>query len=221
MEKTTVAMLLLVVIAFSVSLYFYPQMPEQMASHWNERGEVDGYMSRFWGTFMLPLILLGLAGLFLVLPGIDPLKRNYPAFRKYYQAVVVFILVFMLYVHAVSIVANLGYVLNMSYLILGPIGLLFIFIGYVMPKIKRNWFMGIRTPWALSSDRVWEKTHRVGGRLFAIYGLFLLVMVLFYDLVVGYFLWIILVPVIFLVLFSFIYSYYEYSKEEKKRGVEK
>jgi len=222
MEKATIVMLLLVVVAFAVSFYFYPNMPEKMASHWNAKGEVDGYMSRFWGTFMMPLINLGLLGLFLVIPKIDPLKRNYPAFKKYYYGLVLIILVFMLYIHMVSIIANLGYIFNMSYAVLFPIAFLFLFIGYAMPNIKRNWFMGIRTPWTLSSDKVWKKTHKIGGFLFLAYGVFLIAMLLFYEIVVDYFFWIIIGPILFLVTFTLVYSYYIYFQEEKKkRGVKK
>lgn len=217
MEKASIIMLLLVLSTFIISVYFYPEMPEKMASHWNARGEVDGYMSRFWGTFLIPLVILGLFGLFLVLPKIDPLKANYPAFKKYYYGVVIFVLIFMLYIHIVSIIANLGYLFNMSYIILFPMAILFLFLGYTMPNIKRNWFMGIRTPWTLSSDKVWKKTHKIGGILFMVYGIFLLVILLFYNLVVEHFLWIILGPIIILVAFTLVYSYYEYREEENKK----
>jgi len=216
-KKAIVAMLLIVVAAFAVSLYFYPQLPERMATHWNERGEVNGHMSKLWGSFLLPIMLLGLVGLFLVLPKIDPLKRNYPAFKRYYYGVVALVLVFMLYIHIVSLVANMGFAFNMSYIILFPLALLFFFLGLVLPKVKRNWFMGIRTPWTLSSESVWAKTHKLGGWLFVAYGFFLMVMLLFYDLVVGYFTWIIMVPILSLVGFTFVYSYYEYWKENGKK----
>lgn len=217
MDKSGVAMLLIVVVAFAISLYFYPQLPEEMATHWNARGEVDGHMSRFWGTFLLPFITLGLVGLFLVLPKVDPLKRNYPVFKKYYYGVVILVLVFMLYVHVVSLAANLGFSFNMSYVMLFPLALLFLFMGLILPKVRRNWFMGIRTPWTLSSEKVWVKTHEVGGKLFVAYGIFLLVMLLFYDLVADYFTWIVIGPVLLLVAFTFVYSYYEYWKETGKK----
>ncbi len=215
--KMAIPVLILVAVSFLASAYFYPLMPEQMASHWNARGEVDGYMPRFWGTFLMPLVALGLAGLFAILPKIDPLKRNYPAFRKYYNCVIFFVIALLLYVHGISMAANLGFSLNMSYLVLGPIALMFILLGFVMPKIKRNWFMGIRTPWTLSSDNVWKKTHRVGGKLFMACGFFFLATLLFPGLIVDYFLWVILLPIMTLVGITLVYSYYEYRKEEKKR----
>ncbi len=217
MEKATIAMIILILLAFSLSVYFYPQMPENMASHWNARGEVNGYMSRFWGSFLMPLITLGLVGMFLVLPKIDPLKKNYSLFKNYYNGLVLIFIVFFFYIHTVSIAANLGLVFNMSYLILPPMALLFLFIGFMLPKAKRNWFVGIRTPWTLSSDKVWDKTHKLGGVLFKIYGVYMLFMLLFYDLVVDNFMWIVMGPILFFVVFLFVYSYSEYSKEKKKK----
>lgn len=217
MEKTTIAMILLILLAFSLSIYFYPQMPEEMASHWNARGEVNGYMPKFWGSFLMPLMTLGMVGLFLVLPKIDPLKKNYSLFKNYYNGLVLVFIVFFFYIHAISIVANLGFAFNMSYLILPPMALLFLFIGYILPRCKRNWFVGIKTPWTLSSDNIWNKTHKLGGKLFMIYGAFILAMMLFYDTVVEYFAWIIIGPVLTLSAFLFIYSYYEYWKETVKR----
>lgn len=216
MEKITTIMLSLVVLAFFISAYFYPQMPERMATHWNERGEIDGYMHKFWGLLLMPFITLGMIGLFFVLPKIDPLKKNYDKFRSYYNGLILVIIGFLFYIHLVSIAANLGFVFNMTYFIMPPIALLFLFIGFMLPKAKRNWFVGIRTPWTLSSDRVWGKTNRLGGRLFIVLGAYLIIMLLFYDLVLEHFFWIIIGPIILLTLFLFVYSYYEYSKEGKK-----
>jgi uncharacterized membrane protein len=78
------AMIASVVIGFIIGSILYPQMPQSMASHWNAAGEADGYISRFWGIFLFPLISLGLLGLFLVIPKIDPLRSNIEKFIGYY-----------------------------------------------------------------------------------------------------------------------------------------
>ena len=84
MRKALFAITGLVLLSFILSIYFYPQVPEQMATHWNSQGEVNGYMSKLWGLFFMPLMITGLVIMFLVIPRIDPRKENIAKFRKYY-----------------------------------------------------------------------------------------------------------------------------------------
>ncbi|MEM2123155.1 MAG: SdpI family protein, partial [Candidatus Bathyarchaeia archaeon] len=170
MRKTWIIALAIILFSFFASAYFYPQMPERMASHWNHRGEVDGYTSRLWGSLTLPFTLAGLSLLFTAIPKIDPLKANIEKFRRHYDRFVILVLLFTLSVHLQIILWNIGVKLspNLTF----PIGLsiLFYYAGILCEKAKRNWFIGIRTPWTLSSDKVWDKTHRIGGKLFKISG---------------------------------------------------
>ena len=92
-------------------------------------------------------------------------------------------------------------------------GMLFYYLGILTQNAKRNWFIGIRTPWTLSSDVVWDKTHRIGGKLFKAAG----IIALLGALIPQYAIFFILVPVISIVAFSFVYSYVEYSRQNKKR----
>jgi len=85
MKKSTLAIIGIVLISFILSIYFYPLVPEQMATHWDEKGEVNGYMSKLWGLFFMPLIMVGLALFFLVVPRVDPRKANIEKFRKHYE----------------------------------------------------------------------------------------------------------------------------------------
>ncbi len=198
---------ILVSIAFSI--YFYPHMPEQMASHWDFQGEVNGYMPKFWGLFLMPIISAVMLGLFILLPKIDPLRRNVKKFMNYYNAFIIVLIVFFAYIHAVSILLNFGLEMNMSYLMIPAMAFLFWFIGVLLGKAKRNWFIGIKTPWTLSSDTVWNKTHELGATLFKICaGLFL--SGLFFP---QWIIYIVLVPIICIVVFLFFYSYYLYKKK--------
>jgi uncharacterized membrane protein len=170
-RNTLIVSLLLVVIAVVASGFVYARLPEQVASHWNVNDEVDGTMSRFWGAYLMPLISLGMLVLFLIVPSIDPLKANVEKFRAEFNLFIVLIIAFMLYLHGLTIAWNLGYQsFKMSLAMLPAMGFLFVFIGWMMTKAKRNYFIGIRTPWTLSSDLVWDKTHALGGRLFMIAG---------------------------------------------------
>src|SRR5574339_1044875 len=170
-RTTTIVVLLMIVAATLAGLLLWNRLPDPMASHWNVNDQVNGYMSRFWGVFLLPLITLGMFVLFLVVPAIDPLKANIAQFRDAFNLFIVLMVAFMAYVYGLTLAWNLGYTgFRMSGAMLPALGLLFIFIGFILRQAKRNFFIGIRTPWTLSSDRVWEETHRLGAVLFMISG---------------------------------------------------
>jgi len=201
---------LIVIISFLVGLYFYPQLPDQMASHWNAKGEVDGYMTKFWGTFLMPLIMIFMLFLFLLIPRIDPLKKNIEKFRKYFDGFILVFLLFFLYIYLLTLFYNIGYRFNMGQLMLPAMGFLLYYCGILIKNAKRNWFIGIRTPWTLSSDRVWDKTHRLGAILYKTAGIIAFMGILFPN----YMLWILFVPLIGSTIFLIFYSYFEYKKGE-------
>jgi len=161
-KTATITAITLVAISFLVALALYSSMPDPMPSHWNAAGEIDGYMSRFWGMVLMPLITLGILLLFLAIPKIDPLKANIAQFIDSYNLLMVLFIAYMLYVYALTLLAALGYTFNMTAMLLPAMGALFIVIGFLIGKAKRNFFVGIRTPWTLSSDTVWAKTHALG-----------------------------------------------------------
>ena len=208
-KKAQIITIIIILISFAVGVYFYPQFPDKMASHWNIQGEVDGYISKFWGAFLMPIACLGLFLLFLLIPRIDPLKRNIEKFRKYFDTFIVLIILFLFYVYLLTVFWNIGISFNMSRVILPAIGILFYYIGVLLKHAKRNWFIGIRTPWTLSSDNVWEKTHKLGSKLFKTAGVIALLGIFFQSLAI----WLILVPVILVSVYTIFYSYFEYKKE--------
>lgn len=202
----------IVVITFAVGGYYYPQMPEKIASHWNAQGMVDGYTSKFWGMFLMPIISLALALLLILLPRIDPLKANIEKFKGYYTWFVAAIMLLLLYIFLLTIFWNRGYGFNMLQLMAPAFAVLIYLVGVLVQKAKRNYFIGIRTPWTLSSDRVWDKTHSIAGRLFKAAAVVALLGVLF----PGYTIYFILGPIVLAALFSAVYSYIEYRKEENR-----
>jgi uncharacterized membrane protein len=209
MRKSKIVILGIVLLSFILSAYFYPQMPEQVASHWNAQGQVDGYMSKFWGLFFMPFVLIGLALLFLAIPRIDPLKANIEAFRKHYDGFVILFLVFMLAIHFQVILWNIGLQISPNVVMPIALGLLFFYAGILCENAKRNWFVGIRTPWTLSNDRVWDKTHQIGGKLFKMAGVITFLGIFFQN----YALFFIIAPVLVVVVYTVVYSYVEYQKE--------
>ncbi|MCW3980387.1 MAG: SdpI family protein [Candidatus Bathyarchaeota archaeon] len=203
-----IAPLLVILLQFLVSIYFYPQMPEQIAMHWNVHGVVDGYSPKLWGLFLLPFISIGLLLLFLAIPGIDPLK-NIERFGKYYWGLVILLLVFMLYLNSVVISWNLGFKFGMFQVLAPAIGILFYYIGVVTENAKRNWFVGIRTPWTLSNERVWDNTHKLGGKLFKICG----ALAVFGIVSEWLGLLLMIAPILCIVVYLTVYSYFEYRKQ--------
>ena len=201
--------LLIVALSFIVGYFVYPLMPVRVASHWNAAGEVNGYMSRFWGTFFLPVLLVGMFLLFYIIPKIDPKKENIEKFRKYFDYFIVFIFVFLLYLYGLTLFWNLGFRLDMVRWLVPAFAILFYMVGILVGKAEPNWSIGIRTPWTLSSARSWKNTHALAEKLYksaaaiALIGIF----------IPAYGIWFILVPIIFYSLLLVAYSYIEYKKD--------
>jgi uncharacterized membrane protein len=201
----------IILISFIVGIILYPQMPDQMASHWGPGGNVDDYMSKFWGLFLMPIVLAACLLLFIGLPKIDPLKRNVEKFRNYYEGFILAFILFMAYIYALTIAWNLDYRFNMSKMIIPPIGILFYYIGIMVEHAKRNWFIGIKNPWTLSSDEIWKKTHKLGGKLFKASGIIALSGIFIQK----YAIWLLLIPVLFTAAYTAVFSYQEYKKSKK------
>jgi uncharacterized membrane protein len=203
----------LVILLFAVSAVFYPQLPDKLASHWNAAGQADGYSSKFWGLFLLPIISVAVTLLLVLIPRLDPLKANVEKFKGYYYGFIIVFLLFFFYLHVLTIIFNLGYVLNMTFFLIPAFAAMFYFMGMMVSKAKRNYFIGIRTPWTLASDMVWDKTHALGGKLFKISAIISLIGLLFGQ----YAIWFMLVPVIIASIVTVVYSYLEFRKEAKPR----
>ncbi|SRR6266542_1443776 len=160
----------LVAIALAASAIAFSHLPARMPTHWGVHGEVNGWSSRAWGALVIPIVMAAIALLMRVLPKIDPRSENYPKFIGTYEGVFISVLVFMLAVHVILLAGALGYPVAIERWVPVGVGALFVVIGNLIPRARPNWFVGIRTPWTLSSDRVWEKTHRLGGYLFVVMG---------------------------------------------------
>jgi uncharacterized membrane protein len=200
----------ILVLGFAVAIIAYPFMPDLVASHWGLSGKVNGYLPRFWGLFLVPLLSAGLALLFLAIPRIDPLKANIAKFRETYDRFVIVVLLFLFYVSLLGIAWNTGIRFNIAQVLSPALGVLYYACGVLIGRARRNWFVGIRTPWTLSSERVWDRTHAIGGKLLRIAGLLALLGALLPGLV-----WILVIgPVLLISIYLVVYSYLEYRKEE-------
>ncbi|HEV3343641.1 MAG TPA: SdpI family protein [Pirellulales bacterium] len=163
--------LALTVAAWAAAFIAYPHLSQQVPIHWNIRGEVDGYGDKNWATFLSPAVMVGLLFLFRLLPWLSPKAFSLDAFRGTYEFVVALVMGLMAYIHGLTLWAAFGEPVDVSRALLGGICLFFALMGNVMGKVRRNFFMGVRTPWTLASERVWIDTHRLAARLFVAAGL--------------------------------------------------
>jgi len=203
-SKAIVTIGALVLVLFILAGAFYPFMPDIMASHWNAKGEADGTISKFWGIFLFPLISLAITTLLLVIPKIDPLKANIQKFKGYYYGFIITFLVYFLYMYVLTLAWNVGWKFNFSQMVIPAIGILMFFVGILVSKAKRNFFIGIRTPWTLSSEDVWDRTHRLGGKLFKIAGIVILLLSFVPEIAIYTLLGLVLVIVIWLIVYSYV-----------------
>ena len=212
-KNTFIISFTLIICATLGGLLFWNQLPDPVASHWGLNDQVNGTMPKFWGVFLMPLISIGMMLLFLAIPLIDPLKANVAKFRESFNTFIVLMIVFLIYIHGLTLSWNLGYTgIHMSTAILPAIGLLFFFIGDMMSKTKRNYFIGIRTPWTLASDTVWDETHRIGGILFKISALLAMASILLPPI---YAFILLLFPLLGSTFFTIAYSYVLFQREAK------
>jgi uncharacterized membrane protein len=204
--------LILIAAAVVLSLAVYNRLPERVASHWNVNDQVDGTMSRFWGVFLMPLITAGMLGLFLLIPAIDPMRANIQTFRRQFNLFITLIVGFLLYLHVLTILWNLGWHgFRMSTAMLPAMGLLFVFVGAMLRVARRNYSIGIRTPWTLASDHVWDRTHRVGAVLFVLSGILAALGALFPGPTAF---WFVFGPLLMSTLFLVVYSYILWRAEQ-------
>ena len=145
--------------------------PDRFPVHWNVAGEVDRYGGKIEGLLVLPVMTLVIYLLLIFLPLVDPGRANYPRFAGAYATIRLSVTVLLTAVYGLSQLAAYGSSIDVSLVISILVGGLLIVIGSILDQIRPNWFVGIRTPWTLSSQRSWTRTHRLGGRLFVLMGL--------------------------------------------------
>lgn len=214
MKLLRYGILLVLILILGITILAYPILPDMIPSHWNMAGEVDGVLPKVWGLLIIPLLMILLTALFFILPRIDPLKANYEKFRPYYDGFILVFLVFFLAIQLQIILWGLGYRISPNLLIPVLTGGLFIYLGFLVEHAEQNWFVGIRTPWTLSSQRVWKKTHMLGGTLFKIAGIISMIGGFFGD----YAFWFVLAPALAVAIVTVGYSYIEYQKEMRAKG---
>lgn len=210
-ERQTVFVGLLTIVAIiGIGFMYAPQLPDQLVTGWTFDGTPKDSASADTVLFAAPAFVLALLALFLVLPRIDPLKENIEKFREYYNGFIVLMMLYALLFYGMVIWYNLGILQNPTQIMLASLGMLFYYSGVLFKHAEQNWFIGIRTPWTLSSEDVWNRIHELGSILFKVSGMLAILSIL----TPVYSAYLALGPVLASSAFLFVYSYWLYRGEE-------
>lgn len=207
MKKFALIGVVISILMLALSAYAWNQIPagQELPVHWNAAGEVDRYGSKAEGLLLLPAISMGMFALLALIPKIEPRKLNIEQSAKAYLATGVILGGFMLLVHGTAVAAALGSTINTSVVVTAALGVLFIVIGNFMGKIRSNFMFGVRTPWTLSSELSWNKTHRLTGKLFMAWGVIMLILA--FTGTAAQLLIYAVVGILGITVWSFVYSY--------------
>jgi len=210
--KKEIIPLAILVAIIAVSIALYPSLPEQIPSHWNTAGQVDKYASKNFTVFFFPSLILFIYLLITFLPFIDPLKKNIEKSSEAYFYLKTVLVAFFALIYGYTLASGIAGAKNfpINLLILPTLGLMLIFIGFLLPKFKRNYFVGIRTPWTLESEEVWNITHKRAKKWFILAGL---TVIMGAFIKVG-FLWF-FIPMLAFLLWPVVESYLIFKKLKK------
>ena len=177
-KRSLLVSLVFLAISVGVAVWLYPRLPAQVPTHWNMQGQVNDHMPRFWGAAISPLMIVFLAFLTWLLPVISPRRFEIAPFAHVYTLVMLAAQGLVLVLGVCMLLAGAGYAVPIPMIAMLGTGVFFMLIGNYMGKLRKNFFIGIRTPWTLASDAVWERTHRLGGWLFMLAGALVIVFTL-------------------------------------------
>jgi uncharacterized membrane protein len=212
--RTELALLALIALMFAAAFIVWPTAPSEIPVHWNASGEVDRFGGKIEGLLLLPLMALGIYLLMRYLPNIDPGRVNYARFGGAYTAIRAGVLLLMAGIYGMVIAWVLKAPVDMSRAVPVAVGALFMLFGSVLGQVKPNWFVGIRTPWTLSSTESWARTHRLGGWFFIALGVLFAITGLFK---LGSFGFVVIGASIAAVAVLMVYSYFVWRSDPAKR----
>lgn len=172
MKNKTADILSITIIALitALTIYFYSDLPDQIPTHWNSQGQVDDYTAKPWGAVIFPGMSLAVFLMMKLIPVISPRGFRTDEFRPVVNVFQLTLVAFTAGIGVLTLLEALGYQTPINRLVFAATGLLLIIIGNFMGKVRKNFFLGIRTPWTLASDEVWSRTHRLGGRMLMLGG---------------------------------------------------
>lgn len=196
--------IVLVVLCLGLSVWAYPHLPSRVPTHWDSSGHVNGYSSRISATFLMPSILFVVWLLMAVLPVVSPRGFRIDQFGGAFYASCLAIIGVLLVTKVLILRTQLGMAGSPGSLLMIPVGALLAILGNFMGKFRRNFFIGIRTPWTLASDEVWLRTNRLAGELMVVGGVAIMACSFNLSLCVGVVLGVVAVVVVVPIAYSFI-----------------
>ena len=205
LKSTLAVSALFILIAVVAAVWLYPELPARVPTHWDLQGNVNGTMPRFWGAAFPALMIFGLAMLTAVLPVISPRRFEIAPFASVYNLLMLVVQGVILVIGLATLLVGAGYAVRIPTVAALATGVLFMVLGNYMGKLRKNFFVGIRTPWTLASDAVWERTHRLGGWVFMLAGLLLVL-----GAIAGAPLWVSFSVIVPAALIPCVYSYVIY-----------
>lgn len=154
---------LLLLATLAVTLALYAQLPAQIPTHWNSRGQVDHYGPRSF-IFVHTAFMAGIMLLWMVLPWLSPKRYTVALFQSTYWHILLIMVGMLAYIQCILVYGAFSQAIDMNRALLGGLGVFVALIGNVLGKVRRNFWIGIRTPWTLADERVWYATHRLGAK---------------------------------------------------------
>jgi uncharacterized membrane protein len=201
----------------AISAWAWGRVPDgaQIPIHWGIDGQANGYAPKWMGLLLTPALGTVLGAVFVAIPRFDPRREHLVASTRAWVAITGSVMVLLVVVHAVVVAAALGATFDTGRIVGVAVGGLFAVIGNFLGKTRSNWFMGIRTPWTLSSERSWTQTHRLGGRLFMAVGLLAIVLGLLTSAEVVFFA--LLPGIAVAAIVPIVYSYFVWRDDPERR----
>ncbi len=201
---------LILLLPFIYTAIMWNKVPGRVPTHFNVKGEADDYSTKAFALLLLPVMNVIIYFVLFFIPRIDPRKKNYAFFGSSYQNIRLLIHLFFAGIFIfITQTTSGGKPLQLNAFFSGML-LFFALLGNYMRTVRSNFFVGIRTPWTLSSDVVWRKTHELGGRIWFYTGIILAIVVFFLPQTAAT---VVMFSGIFLmVIIPVVYSYLEYRK---------
>ncbi len=206
---------LIVVLMFALAFYVEPRVEVnergEMQGYWNIGGQNPGFVNKTLGLFVIPVLAAIFYVSLLVIPKIEVYQQNLEEFKQQFWGFKVILVFVMAAIYVSTLLPALGFwgKVDPVWIVVPAVAFLFFYVGYMLNFTKRNYFIGVGTPWTLANEKIWEKTNRLAGRMFWICGVLALVSLVTPS---DFLLWMLLLPVVLLAIVASLYSLWEYKK---------
>lgn len=189
---------------FAISYALIPYLPQELIVHWNFQGVADNTAPALQALAIIPFVTAISVIVFHFLPLMDPKKKRYEEFADVYEKIQYIFMAFFTYLQFIIIYTGIEPKTNALALIFAGIGVLFILMGNYLGKIRQNYFVGIRTPWTIDNERVWNKSNRFAGVCFVVTGMIIILHSLIFPTQLAYIMFFVLSSALAPVLYSFL-----------------